>query len=207
MWRVCCLFCSALALHPQRSCLEFSPIPRVTMATPAGLTHFTTHFSYLLQQPSHYHVCALFFFSHTPFLGAFFYDWTFTTSPPPPPLPLRNFGPRSKILNQLQAAAAAAAAEGTVGPLRSVFLTPRADLWGSRCMRKTGLTVDSSSERFCLWSPTSAPPEPLITSCSSTFDSYLSELSAGSWPGRATGGNLQHLQRRSAPLRLSSLST
>lgn len=115
--------------------------------------------SYLLQQHSHHHVCALFFspsfFSSYSISGSFFMTGLLRPLLLPPSLPLRNFGPGSKILNQLQAAAAAAGA--TVGPLCSVFLTPRADLGESRCMRKTKMTLDSSSKSFCPWSSSSSP--------------------------------------------------
>lgn len=79
---------------------------------------------------SHWHGCseALFFFFILRFWVSFYgcFLWPF------PPFSLRNFGPRSKTLNQLQAAAA-----GNPGPLCSASVTPHVDL----------------TECLCLWKP------------------------------------------------------
>lgn len=104
-----------------------SPIPSFpesdfTIATPACLRSHT-HIFHTHHTPF---PLSFFFFSssYTPVLGWFLWPTASPPTPPPPPSRLlcsfRNFGRRSKILNQLQAAIAA-------GPPRSASVTPHVD--------------------------------------------------------------------------------
>lgn len=165
--RTCGAFvvCSAPRTHctpnvPVWNSTSIPPNPHFTMATPAGLTHFTTHSHIYCSPPVPPHVCTFFFFffsysiSRLVFMTGF-YD-----------LPLLSsqgiFGPHSKILNQLQAAA--------VEPWAPLLCVSHPSRWpqGLLVYVEMGLTVnrsqgDSANSRMGLSLPLPARFHLIVT--------------------------------------------
>lgn len=97
--------------------------------------------------------------------------------PPPACSPLKEFWPAFKNTKSAPGRCCCCCCWRNRGPLCSVFLTPRADLRGSRCVRRSCPTLHSSSQSSRLWSssplPARPPPKASRQDCQRVVDQPL----------------------------------